>query len=215
MGSFELVQRVAVIGCGGSGKTTLSRQLGGILDLPVIHIDADYWRYVDGQRLESTPEQWAARHRELVAGERWIIDGMKFGVLAERLAAADTVIYLDLSTAACLSGIARRRARFRGMLRPDLGVYDRISWEFIRWICLFRRRQRPRILKLLAGYRGEVIVMTRRREVRRLLDTLGHGSIDSNGARRPDSRRHGGEPERSPFAEPSPADALIRGQGLG
>jgi adenylate kinase family enzyme len=49
------MQRVAVIGCGGSGKTTLARQLGELLDLPVIHIDARYWRYIDGERLESTP----------------------------------------------------------------------------------------------------------------------------------------------------------------
>jgi adenylate kinase family enzyme len=94
------MKRVAVIGCGGSGKTTLSRQLGELLRLPVIHIDAHYWRWVDGERVELTPAQWTERHRELVAGDRWIIDGMKFGMLGERLTAADTVIYLDVSTLA-------------------------------------------------------------------------------------------------------------------
>jgi hypothetical protein len=32
------------------------------------------------------------------------MDGMKLGVLPDRLAYADTVIYLDVSTWACLSG---------------------------------------------------------------------------------------------------------------
>lgn len=166
------MKRVAVIGCGGSGKTTFSRQLGELLGIPVIHIDAHYWRSVDGRRVESTPEQWARCHRELIAGERWIIDGMKLGVLAERLAAADTVIYLDVTTRACLSAILRRRARFCAQLRPELGVYDRISWEFIRWICSFRRRQRPRILQLLGDYHGELIVVTRRRNIQQLLLTF-------------------------------------------
>jgi adenylate kinase family enzyme len=90
--------------------------------LPVLHIDSHYWRVVDGRRVESTPEQWRQRHRELIAGESWVIDGMKFGVLDERLARADTVVFLDLSTWACLAGIARRRIRYRGRGAPELGV---------------------------------------------------------------------------------------------
>ena len=62
----------------------------------MIHIDAHYWQYVDGERVESTPEQWANRHRQLIAGDRWIIDGMKLGVLGERLIAADTMIYPEV-----------------------------------------------------------------------------------------------------------------------
>jgi adenylate kinase family enzyme len=57
------------------------------------------------------PEQWAARHRELIATDQWVVDGMKLGVLAERLERADTVVYLDLATRACLFGVARRRIR--------------------------------------------------------------------------------------------------------
>src|SRR6202012_2721142 len=78
------VERIAVIGCGGAGKTMLSRRLGRLLDMPVVHIDAHYWRDVGGRRIESTPEQWAERHRVLVAGKRWVIDGMKLGVLPDR-----------------------------------------------------------------------------------------------------------------------------------
>lgn len=161
-----------MIGCGGAGKTTLSRRLGELLDMPVVHIDAHYWRDVDGRRVESTPEQWAERHRELVAGKRWVIDGMKLGVLPDRLANADTVVYMDLSTGACLAGIVRRRLRFRGTLRLELGVYDRITWEFVRWVCSFRRRQRPKILRLLAGYDGTVVIVRHRRDAERLLEDL-------------------------------------------
>lgn len=100
------------------------------------------------------------------------MDGMKLGVLGERLARADTVIYLDLPTRQCLSGILRRRLRYRGRLRPDLGVYDRIDWGFLRWIWRFRRQQRAKLLEMLAAFDGDKIILRRRREVTEWLDTI-------------------------------------------
>lgn len=150
----------------------MSRELGRLLALPVVHIDSHYWRSVDGVRVESTPGQWSACHQDLVATDHWVIDGMKLGVLAERLRRADTVVYLDLPTRACLFGIARRRIRYRGQMRPDLGVYDRINWQFVRWICSFRRRQRPTILELLRTFDGEVVALRSRRDARRFLAAI-------------------------------------------
>src|SRR5579875_3123502 len=159
------MKRVAVIGCGGSGKTTLANELGRRLGLPVVHIDSHYWRTVGGERVESTPDQWKACHQRLIQQDAWIMDGMKLGVLGERLARADTVVFLDLPTRQCLSGILRRRLRYRGRLRPDLGVYDRIEWGFLRWVWLFRRHQRAKLLEMLAAFPGDKIVLGRRREV--------------------------------------------------
>lgn len=163
------MQRIAVIGCGGSGKTTLANELGRRLALPVVHIDSYYWRTVDGRQVESTPEQWKECHRQLIGQEAWVMDGMKLGVLSERLARADTVIYLDLPAYQCLSGILRRRLRYRGRLCPEVGVYDRINWAFVRWVWSFRRRHRPRLLEMLADFDGRTVVLRRRREVPRLL----------------------------------------------
>jgi len=37
------MNKIAVIGSGGSGKSTFSRKLGNILNLPVYHLDTVYW----------------------------------------------------------------------------------------------------------------------------------------------------------------------------
>jgi adenylate kinase family enzyme len=171
--SIAPVQRIAVIGCGGAGKTTLANELGRRLDLPVLHIDGSYWQQrPDGEHVESTPEQWRAIHAEMIAGARWVIDGMKLGALPARLEAADTIVFLDLPAWRCLWGVLCRRLRYRGQMRPDIGVYDRVNAEFVRWIWSFGRTARPRILDLLSECSCDVVVCTSRREVRSFLQSL-------------------------------------------
>jgi adenylate kinase family enzyme len=170
------MERVAVIGCGGAGKTVLAQEIGRRLRLPVKHIDGFYWQQrPDGGHVESTPEQWRRIHAQLIAEERWVIDGMKLSILPERLAAADTVISLDLPTWLCLWGVAARRLRYRGRSRPDIGVYDRVNAEFIRWIWSFRRTAQPKIRALLERCECEVVVLRSRQDTRRFLHSLGEG----------------------------------------
>ncbi len=102
------MDRIAIIGCGGSGKSHLARALGGKLGITPVHLDALYydrdWKPLD-------KEQFAALQRDLVAAPRWIIDGNYASSLPIRLQAADTVIFLDLPAQACLWDIRSRQQR--------------------------------------------------------------------------------------------------------
>jgi adenylate kinase family enzyme len=157
------VKRVAVVGCGGSGKTTLARELGARLGIEVVHLDGLYYR---ADWSTTPPEEWKAVQRRLVAQPSWIIEGNYGSTMPDRVAAADTIIYLDLSTGVCLWSVLRRRLKFRGRSRPDLGVYDRINWQFIRFILSFRRTRRPLILAQIDEHKqpGSTVVrlMSRR-----------------------------------------------------
>jgi adenylate kinase family enzyme len=103
-----------------------------------------------------------------VTAPRWIIDGNYASSLPIRLQAADTVIFLDLPGRTCLWGIAQRRIRHRGGQHKDIGVYDRITWSFVRYILGYRRQMAPRVRKLIADHAGnaDVVVLRSRRAAR-------------------------------------------------
>ncbi|MFG3643564.1 topology modulation protein [Micromonospora sp. NPDC047762] len=162
------MDRIAIIGCGGSGKSTVARQLARVLDVPLTHLDATYY---DQHWKPLQQDEFAAQQEKIVAGERWIIEGNYAGTLPIRLAAADTVIFLDLPATTCLWGIAQRRWRYRGGQHHQDGVYDRITWNFVRYVLSYRRTMRPRVQNLLRehGPHVRLITLTSRRQAAHLI----------------------------------------------
>jgi adenylate kinase family enzyme len=161
------MERVAIIGPGGAGKSTLARQLGAALGIDVIHLDALYWQ---PGWVETPKAAWRERMGELVRAERWILDGNYGGTLDLRLATADTVIFLDLPRRTCLWRVLTRWARFRGRPRPDMApdCPERVSWDFVKWIWTYPRARRPAVLRVLdeVADRTWVVRLRSPREVR-------------------------------------------------
>lgn len=165
------MDRIAIIGCGGSGKTHLANELATLVNLPLTHLDGVYY---DTDWNPLPPEEFAALQRDLVAQPRWLIEGNYAGTLPIRLAAADTVIFLDLHAITCLAGIAQRRWRYRGGQHAKDGVYDRITWNFVRYIWRYRKTMRPRVHQLLDdhGVNARLVTLTSRRQATRFVTQL-------------------------------------------
>ena len=113
------MERIAIVGCGGSGKSHLARVLGARLGITPVHLDVLYydedWKPLD-------QDTFAGLQSELAAAPRWIIDGNYASSLLIRLQAADTVIFLDLPAWACLWGVVQRRLRHGGGQHDAIGV---------------------------------------------------------------------------------------------
>ncbi|MEL7069594.1 MAG: adenylate kinase [Cyanobacteria bacterium J06581_3] len=88
------MNRIAVFGNAGGGKSTLSRQLAEITGLPWVPLDS--LQYQPGG--EEVPHaEFKAAHDALLQQDRWIIDGFgSMDTLWNRLAVADTLVYLDM-----------------------------------------------------------------------------------------------------------------------
>ena len=139
-----------IIGCSGAGKSTLARQLGPLLALPVVHLDQLYW--LPGWRTRSRADFDALLDAEL-AKPRWLMDGNFDRTLAHRLAACDTVIYLDYPRHVCLRRVGKRVLSNWGHRRPDMadGCPEKLDIAFLGWVWGFRRRYSAKYDALLAG----------------------------------------------------------------
>ena len=165
--------RIAIIGSSGAGKSTLARQLGARLSLPVIHLDRHHFR---AGWVSMEPEAWQELNRKLAARERWIIDGNYSSTMDIRLAAADTIIYLDFPRLLCVWRAFRRWLTYRGRTRPDLApdCPEKLDLEFVQWIWNYPTRSRPATLHRLAALEGqkEIIRLRSAGEVRDFLSRL-------------------------------------------
>ena len=143
------MRRVSIIGSGGAGKSTLARQFGDITGLPVIHLDREFWR--PGWTETPKPE-WKSRVEELVKGDEWIIDGNFGGTMEIRLAAADTVVFLDFPRVLCTFRAIKRAVTYRNRTRPDMGpgCNEKFDLEFLRWVWQFPGKTVPAIEARLA-----------------------------------------------------------------
>ncbi len=163
--------KVAIVGCGGSGKSYLARELGKILDAPVTHLDAAFY---DDDWNALPMDKFAELQRELVAEPRWVIDGNYNSTLQIRLESCDTVVLMDVSTISALYGIFSRQLR-HGAGHKGNGVHNRIHWGVIKYVATYRRKMRPRVMAKIdefASSRSDLVLLANRRQTRRWLQQV-------------------------------------------
>jgi adenylate kinase family enzyme len=100
------VQRIAVVGPVGAGKSSLAGELGRRLGIRVLHLDTLFWK---PGWVPTPPDEWEAIQRRELGAPPWIADAQYDDVLPDWFEQADTVVFLDVSPLVCLWRVGRRR----------------------------------------------------------------------------------------------------------
>lgn len=173
------MQRIAIIGSPGSGKSTLAPKLGEILGIEVIHLDRLYHR---PGWAETPKDEWRRMVEDLVRKDSWIIDGNYGGTMDIRLAAADTIVLLDLPRITCLLSTIQRAIRYRRGGRPDMAEgcrerFDREYLEFLKYIWRFPVDRTPRVYERIDehGKGKQVFILHSRSEIDHFLMDISQG----------------------------------------
>ena len=152
------MKKVIVIGCPGSGKSTVSRALHDKTGIPLYHLDMMYW---NANKTTVEKSVFLERLSTVLEKDEWIIDGNYGSTMELRMAACDTVIFLDYPLDVCLDGIKERR----GKPRSDMPwIETEEDAEFIEFIKSYSEQQKPKVLELLEKYGDKNIVIVKSRE---------------------------------------------------
>ncbi len=137
------MEKVIIIGCPSSGKTTFAEKLNKCTGLPLYYLDA-IWHKPDKTHISR--EEFDERIIEIFNEDKWIIDGNYKRTIEMRLKECDTVFLFDLPTDVCIQGASERI----GKGRYDLPwIETELDPEFKQFIEEFSEKTLPYIYELL------------------------------------------------------------------
>lgn len=151
------MNKVIVIGCPGSGKSTFSRALHELTYLPLYHLDLLNW---NSDKTTVSKATFLERLQNVIALDKWIIDGNYGSSIELRMKECDTVFFLDYSVEVCIDGIKQRQ----GKTRSDMPwIETEVDEELIEFIRNYNTQSKPKILELLKKYSEKDIVVFKSR----------------------------------------------------
>ena len=162
------MNKIIIIGCPGSGKSTFAKKLGQIINIPIYHLDL-IWNKPDQTTI--TREEFDNKLSDIFKEEKWILDGNYQRTLERRIIEADTIYLLDYSIDTCISGATNRV----GIKRDDMPWYeDNLNDEFKERILNFSKKNLPEIYELLEKYKESknIIIFKNREDADNYLNKL-------------------------------------------
>ncbi len=144
--SMKIGNKIIVLGCSGSGKSTFSKKLQKVTGLPLVHLDNIWWRF---DRSHISREEFDRKLAEVLQGNQWIVDGDYSRTYEVRFKSCDTVIFLDYSYEECMKGIKERV----GKERTDIPWTEQsLDPELVKMVENYEKDNRSAVLSLINKY---------------------------------------------------------------
>ncbi len=145
------MNRIAIIGRPGSGKSTFAVALSNKRHLPVFHLDkiffTHHWKQRNREEFLKLQQQW-------IALPQWIIDGNSLKSLEMRYQSADLVIVFLLPKWKCFWRIIQRRFQDKNPVIDDRASNcpEKLSLKLLYYTWSFERRLFPILSELQKKY---------------------------------------------------------------
>lgn len=172
--------KIAVIGHSSSGKSTFSKRLAQVYQIPVLHIDKIFF---EPNWVERDKKIVETEIREFMRSQKWIIDGFYRKLATERFDEADQIFIFNFNRFKCLYGAIVRRFKYHNQNRDSvcIGCKERLNFSFVLWILFGGRKKDSRQLlkRFEIEYKDKIIVFKNRKQANHYLRSIGYtGSLN-------------------------------------
>jgi len=167
--------KILIIGCSGTGKSTLAKELHHQLEFPLLHLDQIWHVHYDKQKFYQQLQNFMTDNPD------FIIDGNYADSLPMRVVEADTIIWLQTSRIKAVWRVLLRSLKIRLKLykRDDMAEafqekWDKEYWKFLKFVWNFQKENYPSLEKALADKKQncKVYIIQTERDRKRLLENL-------------------------------------------
>ena len=163
--------RIHITGNAGSGKTTLAKELGGILKLDIYGLDKIVWM----PNWKKTPSDKRRQlEQELVDKSEWVIEGVSSIVRQS----SDLIVFLDYPRHICLIRCIKRNWKYLFTSRPELPnncPEIKIIPQLLKIIWQFPKIAKPFIVKDLGG--KNFVTVTNTYELNELINEIRYNKL--------------------------------------
>lgn len=137
--------RITIVGPAGSGKSTLSKRLGKLHNIPFFHMDQYFF---NPGWVEKPIEELVSEVEEIVEqNENWVFEGNYSRTLPVRLERSTEVIFLDYPRYIYVWRVFKRLVTNYRVVREDSapGCPERLNLAFLHYVWTFKTKRRQRL----------------------------------------------------------------------
>ena len=158
--------KIHIIGCSGSGKTYLAKQLSEKLGIPRFDLDDIQWdNSYDGYGIKMPPEKRDRLLCDILQNDNWIIEGVYYSWVEKSFEDADRIYVLDMPKYLYKFRIIKRSLKRK--LGFEKGKKETLKSvvDLIKWTDTFQDKNMPEIQKILEKYSDKVVWLKSKEDV--------------------------------------------------
>jgi adenylate kinase family enzyme len=125
--------RLLVVGCSGSGKTTMGRRLGQALGVAHTELDALNWDPGWRSLTAEDPDEFRRRIAAIAAADAWVMDGNYVKVGGDHWRRATAIVWLDTPRWRVMPQVVWRSLT-RAVSQEELWAGAGNKEQFSRWL---------------------------------------------------------------------------------
>lgn len=169
------MNKITIIGNGGTGKSTLGEYLAKRRGIPVFHLDQFSW----SEGWKRVPENmFLEKLKTVLSTEQWIIEGWAFhSTMRLRFEEADTILFLNYPIWFAYYGATKRYFMYyfrQNPYDPPNSLRRKVLWRTYKAMWMVHRNYVPDVLSLIHEFKKDknIYIFNSRRELKTFLSEM-------------------------------------------